>query len=172
VAAVRAASGGAFGALGEGGGVKRFDAKERKWVNLPASGDKIPGISINYQGFGYDSKRDSVWYFNRAGVWRKTQKVSEKQVSGYFEEIVYIPDMDKFLVNGRNFWDAEACKWVRVEIPAVEADGSPAKRPPDFGATYGLAYDVETKLVLVNDPGSVWALRLDPAGLKFEEIGE
>jgi hypothetical protein len=186
--AVRSVPGGALGSgsRNDAGKVMRFDAKARQWVDLPAGGDKLPGMSINYTGWCHDSKRDCMWFF-AGGVYqydlktgncsRKRDKIAPAELKGYPQECLYVPELDKVLFcvaseadpEAFSVWDPENLKWLKARIPLSEADGAPAKGHVAAGANASLVYDPAMKLFLGNNSGTVWALRLDAATLKFED---
>ncbi|MCW8129506.1 MAG: hypothetical protein KIS92_03900 [Planctomycetota bacterium] len=166
----------------------RFDAKQRKWVDLPApTGDKPPTVGFgygDYSGFCPDEKRGCLWIFERNGVWRYdlkngdtkkvAGKISDEQVKGYLRDMIYIPELDRVMFENREkstrdfhpFWNPEKLTWERAALPVVR-DGKPEQ--PVFSTGQGFMRDPETKLLFVNGGRfGMYAARLDPGALTFE----
>lgn len=186
---IRATPKGALGA--RDGSLVRFDRKAWKWVEIPCkSKQKPPGVKIDYSGFCYDLKRDAVWYFNRRGVYRFalksgecqriTTKIENKHVAGYLREMRYIPELDRIMFLNRNkpnhdrhaFWNPEKLIWEEANIPLVNSDGKtkPAKGVR-FSTGQGLIRDHLDGTIYIGGAGRAnYALKLDPAKLKFTEV--
>ncbi len=187
VTGIRATPKGALGA--RDGSLVRFDREQWKWVPLPVKGKlKPPGVRIDYSGFCYEEKRDAVWYFHKNGVRRYDMKSGETTlvtpkvaVKGLLREPLYIPAIDRVMFVNRSagndrhlFWNPEKNIWETAEIELVNTDGkTKPSKPARFGTGYGLIYDHLTGLVMAANGSygrQIYALKLDPAELKFTEI--
>jgi hypothetical protein len=186
VNAVRATPKGALGT--RDGSLVRFDRKKWNWVEIPCKSKmKPPGMRIDYTGFAYDSKRDTVWYFHKDGVRRfdlgrgEVTKVSGKiAVKGYLREVRYIPEIDRLMFHNRNkpdfdrhvFWNPEKMIWEQANIPLVGSDGkTKPKKGVRFSTGQGLMRDPLDGMIYIGGAGRTnYALKLDAKKLKFTEV--
>jgi hypothetical protein len=172
-----------------------FDGKARAWKPLPQSGPKIKGPWCDGSGMCYDSKRDCLWLAPGAELFRydfatgaitKVETKPPKALGKFalWREQVHLPDADLILLmrlfpdaNGqlRNVaYDPAANKWHFIELPFV-SDGKPhvfRKEGTPFSWNSALHYDAKFRVVLLHNPVTVWALRLDRKAAKLTEVSE
>jgi hypothetical protein len=143
----------------------------------------------------YDSKRDCLWLAPGAELFRydfatgaitKVETKPPKALGKFalWREQVHVPDADLILLmrlfpdaNGqlRNVaYDPAANKWLFIELPFA-SDGKPhvfRKEGTPFSWNSALHYDAKFRVVLLHNPVTVWALRLDRKAAKLTEVSE
>jgi len=163
-------------------GLFRFDGSKRAWEKMPGA-PKVEKVWCDGHGMVYDSKRDCLWIAPGRDIYRydfksgQSEKIDVKVpavVGGFafWEEQVYEPGADLVLLMPRfkgaggtdvNLaFDPEAKNYVALSLPF--SDG----KDHNFSWNSAMAYDGKLKVVLLHNPITTWALRLDRQSAKTE----
>lgn len=170
----------------------RFDGKARAWRPLPLTGPKLAGPWCDGSGMCYDRTRNCLWlapgneifcYDIATGTLAKVLMSSPKALGKFalWREQVHVPGADLILLmrlfagpDGKPqnvAYDPAANRWLWLDLPFVSG-GKPhqfRKGRTPFSWNAALHRDAKLGVVLLHNPVTVWALRLDRGTAKITE---
>ena len=177
---------------GEPSRLFRFEAKRSRWWPLKMKGPKLPGPWCDGSGMCYDSTRNCLWLAPGKELFRfdksngtltriATAPPTALGKLALWREQVHVPGADLILLmrlfpgpDGalRNVaYDPAANRWLWLDLPFVSG-GKPhafRKDRTPFSWNAALHYDAKLGVVLLHNPVTIWALRLDRGTARVEE---
>ena len=163
----------------QSGGIWRLDASALKWVAMPLSGEKLPGVGHEAHGLVYDEKADRVLLFSffskgevysydmKSGVLTALNPIgkgTDKKIA--CRELVYLSEGNAVLIaapipdsEGKLRWplyDCEKNEWKAILLNGTDPVGK------EYSVSIGLMYDKKRQIVWAADHRpNVSALKID-----------
>ncbi len=169
-------------------GLYVFKVAEKQWAELLTAG--VPPAYGDGDGLTYDSKRDCLWASSGAkGLLRFDFQAGKLSSAGgkptmvgkwgpLCSESAHVPEADVIVAMNvfkdadggpaNLVFDPEQMKYFTM--PAVFSSGGKPAKAPSFSWHDGIAYDVKTGRLFINECGkNVWVMKFDKAGAKLTE---
>lgn len=174
-------------------GLFRFDARERRWVQLPWEGPRPQRMWCDGHSVCYDSRRDCLWVTTEKEIYRYDFATGRASVSVpekpkalgqflFWGEEAYIPEADLVLIMklfrrpdgrvGNAVWNPQDGRFYWTNLTFVEDGREVAMKEGALSWHDAIAYDPALRIVLLNNSSArkVWALRFDRETAGMEEM--
>ncbi|MBW2734840.1 MAG: hypothetical protein JRH20_20830 [Deltaproteobacteria bacterium] len=169
------------------GALFRYNATRASFDALPMQGPELAVAYCDGAGMAYDRKRDALWlapagantlyrYDLASGNLEQVATTPPAILGGehaLWREQVYLPEADVVLLM-RRFgaegakvnvaYDPRANRWYSIALPFDDGEEH------SFSWQSALMFDAVSGLVLLHNPVSFWALKLDRATAGFVEL--